>query len=173
MHTFSIAMQYSTQFKKSFSLTLLMQNLSSRLQSQLSEACRPQCRVETESNLSWPIVVLYGFSSPLSTVYKYWWYVLLYTLYFASFCNTAILFFVFKKVMLCVVLCFNACKPKLLFAQFWLEASAATENSAAILSCSGPASPVRLSPAHRCRTHAAPACSFGVQHAALSDIVHG
>ena len=38
-----------------------MQNLWSRLQSQLSEACLRQCRVETESNLSWPIAVLHGF----------------------------------------------------------------------------------------------------------------
>jgi len=41
------------------------------------------------------------------------------------------------------------------FARFWLAVSAATENSAAILSCGpscgGPASPVQLSPAHRCR----------------------
>jgi len=77
-------------------------------------------------------------------------------------------------------------KSKSRFARFWLAASAATENSAAILSCGascgGPASPVRLSPTHRCHTHVAPACSFGepsqckqpsAQHAALSDIVHG
>jgi len=51
LHTFAIAMQY-TLFKKSFSLTLLMQNLWLRLQNQLSEACLPQCRVETESPIS-------------------------------------------------------------------------------------------------------------------------
>jgi len=77
---------------------------------------------------------------------------------------------------------FQKNKPKSRFARFWLAASAVTENSAAILSCGGPASPLRLSPAHCCRTQAAPACSFGepsqckqqsVQHAALSDIVHG
>jgi len=47
LHTFAIAKQY-TLFKKSFSLTLLMQNLWPRLQSQLSEACLPQCKVKTE-----------------------------------------------------------------------------------------------------------------------------
>ena len=58
---FCIHLQCSPQFKKAVSLTLLMQNLWSRHQSQLSEACLPQWRVEIESNLSWPIVFLYGF----------------------------------------------------------------------------------------------------------------
>ena len=72
LRTFAIAMQY-TLFKKSFSLTLQMQNLWSRLHSQLSEACLPQCRVETQSKLSWPIIVLYRFLILLSTVCKHWW----------------------------------------------------------------------------------------------------
>jgi len=48
-----LQLQCSTQFKKkSFSLTVLMQNLWPRLQSQLSEACLSQCRVQTESPIS-------------------------------------------------------------------------------------------------------------------------
>jgi len=47
-----LQLQCSIQFKKSFSLTLLMQNLWSRLQSQLTEACLHQRRVETESLIS-------------------------------------------------------------------------------------------------------------------------
>jgi len=47
-----LQLQCRTQSKKSFFLTLLMQNLWSRLQSQLSEACLPQCRVETDNPIS-------------------------------------------------------------------------------------------------------------------------
>jgi len=47
-----LQLQCSTQSKKSFSLTLLMQNLWSRFKSQLSEECLRQYRVETESPIS-------------------------------------------------------------------------------------------------------------------------
>jgi len=49
---FCMHLQCSTQFKKSFSLTLQMQNIWSHHQSQLSEARLPQCKVETDSPIS-------------------------------------------------------------------------------------------------------------------------
>ena len=68
-----LQLQCSTQFKKSFSLTLLMQNLWSRLQSQLSEACLRQGRVETENPIS-PDPSLFCTGSWFSwVVCKHWW----------------------------------------------------------------------------------------------------
>jgi len=80
LHTFAIAMQYTIQkvlfldFANAKSLT------TSSKSTERSMSASVQSR-DRESNLSWPIVVLYGFLILLSTVCKHWWWVLLSTLH--------------------------------------------------------------------------------------------